>query len=120
MQLNCHTGLVNGIAGITKKWLITYTFPLLTLLYPIFPCSVCLNLGQRRSCLCLCVPCITPVIIAFNRHLLLSQLIGTPALLLSYSNSLLLSHIVLLSHYPHWYRLIVSIVYTSYLPSLGG
>ncbi len=48
MRLNCLTGLVSGIAGIAKKWLVTCMFLILCLL-----CLVCLHalylvLGQRQ------------------------------------------------------------------------
>ena|SRR6266851_5352696 len=99
MWLNCHTGLVSGITGITKKWLVTCMFPISIPLCPVFLCSICLTLGQRRSLPYLYVPCIVPVFAALEGFLLLSQLIDTLAYHHSHSNSPIVSHhlIVLLS-----------------------
>jgi len=97
--LNCHTGLASGIASIAKKWLVIYTFLLLTPLCLISLHSVCLTLGQRRSHPYLFAPYITPIIITFDR-LLLSRLIGAPAIV-SYSTALAIVSSSLLSSYPH-------------------
>ncbi len=47
MWLNCHTGLARGIAGITKKWLVTCMFLLSVPLCLAYPSLILLALGQR-------------------------------------------------------------------------
>jgi len=108
--LNCLPGQLFGIASFAVIWHTICTFPISIPLCPIFPRFICLALGQRLYC-----PHI-PLSDALEGLLLLSR----PSLFLDYSNSpycLAMSYCLVTSI---GMDLIVSIVLTLYLPSLGG
>ena len=119
MRLNCLTGLINGIASIAKKLLTTCMFPLSIPLCLVFPYSIHLALGQRRSRL---FPLSHIIVSPFNTldgPPLIVSVHRCPGLLLAMVQPSSIVLEPLFFCYPCWYRPIVLIVHMCYLPSLG-